>query len=1583
MTFDDEIEANTLPAAKADFPRFSPVSGKELGKDLRGERKHLVKQLREDRERFHTLYNSMAEMVVFHEIVMDQQGRAVDYRILDCNPAFTAVTGVARKDAVGRLASELYQTGNPPFLDLYTRVVETGEALSFETEFEPMGRWFSISVVATQKGCFATVTTDITQHKKTQIALEESEAKYRAVVENCLAGVYVVQDGLIRYANKRWCEIYGYSYEEVVDRLDPLDLTPPEHKELVSSNFRKRLSGETDQIEYEVNAIRKDGRIIAVRILGSTILYRGRIAVSGTIIDVTEQRKVEDDLKRKTALLEAEVNTSPVGILIVDKGKKVLQNQRVVEFLGIPPHVAQSDDDEIQVQWVKSVTKDPEMFYSKVQHMFAHPNEKLHDELELANGTILERYSGPVIGADGTDYGRLWMFLDITERKQAEKALATSERRLSAAIEVAEIFYWEEDPCSSTFTFNDPLYTFLGTSAEREGGYRMNREDYINRFVHPDDRWLLSQATRRIVRSEKRASYDEEHRVVRRDGEIRHVLIRTKFVRDEKGQTTAIYGSMQNISERKENQEVLRLTQTQLIDAMNLARIVYWDSDVSTSELILNDSFYEFYGTTADREGGYRMTMEEYSNRFVHPDDRQLVYRFTRKNSLCCDIVFADGLEHRIIGRDGRVRHIRALTRIVRNESGQIVSRRGANQDITQQKQAELELEAEKVRLANIIEGTHAGTWEWNVQTGETVFNDVWADLVGYTIEELAPVNLSTWEKLTHPDDLKHAQEVLKTHFAGKTDYYSVEIRMKHKDGHWIWMLDRGRLISRTSDGRPLMMFGTHIDITAIKNAEESLKVAKAQLSQAVELAGIVYWVYDRENDCYILNDAVYGLYGTTAEQQGGYTLPRKRLMEFLVHPDDRPAVPLNCISRVLQDNSTELLAHYEHRILLFDGGIRFVHAVVRQVKDVSGSLISRYGAMQDITARKQSEDEIRMLKHSIDVYPDGAYWLNTDHRFTYVNDSACRDLGYTREELLGNTVFLVNSAASERRMAAVWEKLRTEGFFRAESVHRRKDGSEFPVEIVTTYVQFDGNEYACGFARDITDRRRIQDALIQSEERLTKVFRASPVSVSISSIESGKILDVNERFLEKTGFAKNEVIGRTTEQLDLFVKAEDRLELLRKLSANSGIRDYEVQLKTRNGEIKDVLLSSEIIDINGDKCSIVFIYDQTERKNLEAQLRQSQKMEAIGTLAGGIAHDFNNILTVITGFVHLLRDAVAKKMPVKSDYVDQIAAAAEKASRLTRSLLAVSRKQDISLDVQNLNKLVGETGQLLKRLLTEDIELYFSLSDSKPFIMADATQIDQILFNLVANARDAMSNSGGSIKIETDTVELDIHSMDMYGCDKPGKYALLSVSDNGVGMDRATTERIFEPFFTTKEVGKGTGLGLSTVYGIVAQHEGYISVFSEPNHGTTFRILFPVVYPETNAKAGSAPQLTQTGNETILVVDDDPGVRALISEVLKTSGYRTLQAGDGEEALRIFRSKANAIDLVILDVVMPRMNGKDASDKIKEINPATKILFISGYTRDIVLEKGSRDGSIDFMRKPLLPDMILTKVREVLERTA
>ncbi len=503
---------------------------------------------------------------------------------------------------------------------------------------------------------------------------------------------------------------------------------------------------------------------------------------------------------------------------------------------------------------------------------------------------------------------------------------------------------------------------------------------------------------------------------------------------------------------------------------------------------------------------------------------------------------------------------------------------------------------------------------------------------------------------------------------------------------------------------------------------------------------------------------------------------------------------------------------------------------------------------------------------------------------------------------------------------------------------------------------------------------------LRESEEKYRKIFD-NAVEGMFQSIPAGRFLSGNPAIARMLGYDSPQdlidSVGDIARQV--YSSSRDREDVLRELRENGQVVGRELELLCKNGQKIWVEMSCRLVGdtAGGDPLIEGFIMDISGRKKLEEQLRQSQKMEALGTLTGGIAHDFNNILTAIIGYGEFIRRQLDPDSPLRR-HADEILTAADKASHLTRSLLAFSRKQPMHLRPVELNEVIGRIDKLLIRIIGEDIEYRSDLAQEALTVMADKGQLEQVLMNLAANARDAMPD-GGTLTVKTQRLSAEQAGPDLML--PVGEYALLSVSDTGTGMSEQVRQRIFEPFYTTKETGKGTGLGLSIVYGIVQQHKGHIVVHSAPGRGSSFQIYLALSERLSESNELARTMALQRGSETILLAEDDPSVRELFKCVLQESGYTVIEAVNGEDALRKYLDNQAAVQFLLFDVIMPKKNGKEAYDEIKKMNPAIRVLFSSGYTSDIIYRQGILDEGIDLIMKPVMPDALLSKIREILDR--
>ncbi len=508
---------------------------------------------------------------------------------------------------------------------------------------------------------------------------------------------------------------------------------------------------------------------------------------------------------------------------------------------------------------------------------------------------------------------------------------------------------------------------------------------------------------------------------------------------------------------------------------------------------------------------------------------------------------------------------------------------------------------------------------------------------------------------------------------------------------------------------------------------------------------------------------------------------------------------------------------------------------------------------------------------------------------------------------------------------------------------------------------------------------KRNEEALRRSEARYRSLVQSAVYGIYRSSLE-GRFFDVNPALIAMLGYDSAEEVLGLDPKSDVFLDPSEQERVMREFQRGARLDHVEARWKRKDGSAITVRLSGRVVNNPEEAAEVVEIIaeDITERRVLENQFRQAQKMEAVGRLAGGVAHDFNNLLMVISGYAEVLLEQTRKGNPLYPK-IEAIHQAADRATNLTHQLLAFSRKQILELKVVDLNIIIEDMQRLLRPLIGENIQLQTQLTLDLGRTRADAGQIEQVLMNLVVNSKDAMPQ-GGKITIQTANTTLNNEDRREYTYIQPGSYVVLSVSDTGEGMDKETQLRIFEPFFTTKEKGKGTGLGLSTVYGIIKQSRGYVLVESEPGQGTTFRIYLPRVEDALEpAGAVGAARTHAGGSETVLLVEDEESVRQLVRETLESKGYKVLEADNGEAALQIVSRHPGKIDMLITDVVMPGMSGRELSARLCASCPQTKVLYLSGYTEDAIVHEGVVDPDTAFLQKPFTLQMLSRKVREVL----
>jgi PAS domain S-box-containing protein len=643
---------------------------------------------------------------------------------------------------------------------------------------------------------------------------------------------------------------------------------------------------------------------------------------------------------------------------------------------------------------------------------------------------------------------------------------------------------------------------------------------------------------------------------------------------------------------------------------------------------------------------------------------------------------------------------------------------------------------------------------------------------------------------------------------------------------------------------------------------------------------------------------------------------------------------------------------------------------------------------------------EVLLSSDLLETLPDAIVAVDGDGTIVQVNSQTQSLFGYTRDELIGQKVEVLVPESYRRQhhqhRADFAEAPKTRRMGADLDLYgRRRNGSEFPVEISLSPVSTEQGMFVLSAIRDISDRKRIAEELRRANEELHRrtaeqlgEYRSKLASIIDSSEDAiiGKSLDGiitswNKGAERIYGYTPEEAVGKHISFLVPSDRPDEIPEILQKIARGESIEHYESARVTKSGQQLDVSISvSPLRDAKGDVIGASAIArDITAQKRAEGQLHQSQKMEAIGRLAGGVAHDFNNILAIINACAEFLRDRIDPGAE-PSRYVENIKKATERGSSLTRQLLAFSRSSAIQPRILDLNERLKDVSKLLRPLMGDDVEILIVSKSPSAVIEADPGQLDQIVVNLAVNARDAMPR-GGKFILETRSEKFDETFADQHQSMAPGKYVLLAVSDTGSGMDEATVSRIFEPFFTTKEQGKGTGLGLATVYGIVKQSAGHILVYSELGHGTTFKIYLP----SADHKIGleSRPEVETVSPKrqgtTILLVEDDEIMRSLTRQLLEEHGYTVVEADDGKSALEWVESHSDSIDLVLTDVVMRRMSGPELVERLNATHPSLKVVFMSGYTGELIAEREVLKRGITLLEKPFTRTALLNIIHTTL----
>ncbi len=1389
------------------------------------ERKQAEKEFKQSEEKLRAIFNTMSEGVALNEIIYDEKGEMIDYRILEVNDAFYKTADINPGQVVGSRATELYNM-SPESIKAFWESHKNETAAEHKEMCSPRSkRTYSTWTSPFHNNRFVTSFADITEQKRAEETLRERDAMLRAMFEASRDAIGVSKKGRHIYVNPSYLKLFGLENVESIVGTSIVDSIAPGDRNRITRNIELRAARESIPTFYEARGVKRDGTEFDIEISVSTYELNGELYSLGVIRDVTARKQAEEALSMNRERYRMLFEHAPIGIILADREGQILEvNPIALQVLGSPSFEATK---EINIITFPPLVKSGISAALQSCVDSAKSSYGQYTYVTKWGKTIQTRLRYvPILDAINQTGMVNILIEDVTEQKKEEAKVA----QLAAIVESSD-----EVIISTTL---DGIITSWNGGAERIYGYNQSEivGEPISILFPPDHANEMAKVLGTILAGKRLTRFETVRQG--KSGQLIDMSLTVSPIKDTEGNISGVSTIGSDITEHKRAEKALRESE---------------------------ERFHRLFDVSPDA--------------FLVFDP------------------FSDANDWPIVDC---------------NESA----------------------------------------CKMNGYTRE--------ELIGKSIYLLDPIQETPEGRAAYLNAVRQG-EIL--HF---------ESTHRHRDGH-VFPIEVSNSIM-TFQGRELVL-GIDRDITERKRSEAALRESEQRFhrlfSGSPDALMLLDPSYDPNNwlvvDC---NERACEMNGYTREELVGKSIA------FLHAPDAEAEDCAAYLERIRHEGVLHFETSHQHR----DGHVFPIETSTSMITFEGHELI--LGVDHDITEKRRVEKALRetqlRYRAAVEQSNDGIGIADLEGRYIMVNHALCKMTGYTEEEMLGMRVSdLVPKTTTLKLFKQI---LNNEDLNYRETELLRKDGTTFVAHITGSAIEVGNTRYMQGIVRDVTDRKRAEQQISDALEYIRTIFDASPIGI-ITFKESGEVLSANN--------AATTILGGTIDQLleqnFRTVKSMERSGLqAAAISALSSCREADVEVHHVSTFGKDLWLSAHFIPFSHQAQIqlLLLLSDITERKQVEEALRHAQKLESIGTLAGGIAHDFNNLLNAMLGQSTLAMGKLASGSPARY-HLEKSIQAADRAADLTRQLLAYSGRGKFVTETIDLNRIVEENAQLLKVSVPKTVHVISDLDSSNPRIHGDGGQIQQVIMNLIINASEAMGSNPGRITVRTDHMELRENdtSYSRYTNDPlpAGKYALLRVEDSGGGMSSETLGRIFDPFFSTKFTGRG--LGLAAVLGIIRGHKGGVRIESEVGKGTTFEIIFPllddVATPEKQEMKEGV--LLNGAGKKVLVIDDEESVVELLTDVFTDAKFTVLQTMNPIEGIELYRKHQQDISIVILDYSMPDMDGKAAFEELAKINRDVKVLLCSGYTEEEMQSGFGEIRPAGFIKKPYRPSTLLARVAKII----